>query len=70
MVGKKLHQLRTQQGLSLRALAKKSGLSHSFICDIEHDRCNPSIASLKTLARALGVAEGAFFEGEEEEEVG
>ena len=64
MVGKRLRQLRTQQGLSLRALAQKSGLSHSFICDIEHGRCGLSIASLQALARALGVDERLFFEGE------
>jgi len=63
MVGKKLRQLRKQQGLSLRILANNSGLSHSFICDVEHGRSNPSIASLQALARALEVDVGVFFRG-------
>ncbi|WP_221039360.1 helix-turn-helix transcriptional regulator [Gelria sp. Kuro-4] len=62
MVGKRLRQLRTQQGLSLRALAQKSGLSRSFICDVEHGKCGLSVASLRVLARVLGVDEGVFFE--------
>lgn len=56
MIGSQLRKLREQEKLSLRKLAQKSGLSHSFICDIEHGRCNPSIESLRVLARALGVS--------------
>jgi len=61
MIGTKLRQLRNQQNLSLRALAQATGLSHSFICDVEHGRCNPSIETLQILARALGVKPEIFF---------
>lgn len=61
MIGSRLRQLRNQQNFSLRALAQATGLSHSFICDVEHGRCNPSIETLQTLAKALGVKPEIFF---------
>lgn len=61
MIGTRLRQLRNQQNLSLRALAQATGLSHSFICDVEHGRCNPSIETLQILSRVLGVKPEIFF---------
>lgn len=60
MIGERVKKVRNQKNISLRNLAKQTGLSHSFICDIEHDRCNPSIEKLKVLAKSLGV-EAEFF---------
>jgi len=61
MIGATLGQLRKQQNYSLRALAQATGLSHSFICDVEHGRSNPSIETLRVLAQALGVTPDIFF---------
>jgi transcriptional regulator with XRE-family HTH domain len=55
MIGVKIRQLREQQNFSLRKLAKITGLSHGFLCDIEHGRCNPSIKTLTIIASALRV---------------
>ena len=56
MIGAAVKRFRASKGLSLRDLANASGLSPSFICDIEHDRKNPSIEALGILARHLGVS--------------
>ncbi len=61
MIGAKVKNLRTKNNYSLRKLAKETGLSHSFISDIEHDRCRPSINSLLVLAKALGVKPEFFL---------
>lgn len=61
MIGKKLQHLRQVKKYSLRKLGQLTGLSHSFICDIEHDRCNPSIETLKELASALDVKPEFFL---------
>lgn len=46
---------RTAQGLSQRALASNSGLSRSYVCDIERGRgLHPSVETLDKLAAALG----------------
>lgn len=61
MIGTKLRQLRMQHNYSLRTLARLTGLSHSFICDIEHGRCNPSIDNLRILATVLEVGAEIFL---------
>jgi transcriptional regulator with XRE-family HTH domain len=52
--GGQIRQLRKQQGLSLRDLAERTGLSPSYISSIERSLSNPSVASLQKLASALG----------------
>jgi len=60
-IGEKLKQLREARGLSLRKLAQKAHLSHSFIKDIESGRSQPSIPSARALADALGVRPSALL---------
>jgi transcriptional regulator with XRE-family HTH domain len=55
MIGKTLKYIREKKGYSLRKLAEKAGLSHSFISDIEHGRSNPSIKKLLVIAEALSI---------------
>jgi transcriptional regulator with XRE-family HTH domain len=46
-----------EQGLSQRELASRSGLSRSYVCDIERGRgAHPSVDTLDKLAAALGFA--------------
>ncbi|MBA2468385.1 MAG: helix-turn-helix transcriptional regulator [Chloroflexia bacterium] len=48
---------RLEQGLSQRELASRSGLSRSYVCDIERGRgAHPSVDTLDKLAAALGFA--------------
>jgi len=48
---------RLDQGLSQRELASRSGLSRSYVCDIERGRgAHPSVDTLDKLATALGFA--------------
>lgn len=61
IIGPKLRSLRKTKGLTQRGLAKKTGLSHSFICDIELGRSNPSIVKLVRLSQALGVNPDFFL---------
>jgi transcriptional regulator with XRE-family HTH domain len=53
---------REQLGLSLRALASKSGVSSSMISDIERGTKSPTISTLSALAQALGVPLSALVE--------
>jgi transcriptional regulator with XRE-family HTH domain len=46
---------REQLGLTLRALAARSGVSSSMISDIERGAKSPTISTLSALAQALGV---------------
>lgn len=60
-IGRKVRELRTEQGLSLRTLAARTGFSPSFISQMEADTVSPSIASLQKVAEELGVTLGQFF---------
>lgn len=61
-VGKHVRLLRAQAGMSVRALAKLAGFSASFMSQVENGQVSPSISSMETIAGALGVTLGEFFE--------
>jgi len=54
-IGGKLRFYRGQNGMTLKELAERTGLSISFISDIENGRKNPSVENLQKLADGLGV---------------
>jgi transcriptional regulator with XRE-family HTH domain len=60
-VGLHLKELRSQRGLSLRALAELCDLSPNTISLIERGETSPSVSTLSRLAMALGVPITAFF---------
>lgn len=53
-LGKRVLELRKKDGYSMRELAKKCNLSHTYISDIEKDRTVPAVDTLRLLADALG----------------
>jgi len=61
-VGERIREIRTGQGLSLRALAELSKLSTNAISLIERGDNSPTVSSLHSLATALNVPITAFFE--------
>lgn len=61
-LGNRLRELRRQQGLSLRALAEKSGLSANTLSLIENGKTSPSVATLQQIALALNIPITSFFE--------
>ena len=61
-VGRRIKEIRTKRGLSLRALADLSRLSTNAISLIERGGNSPTVSSLHSLANALDVPITAFFE--------
>lgn len=49
-----IHELRDAAGFTLMELAEKTGLSASFLSDIERGRTDPSMKTLRKLAAAFG----------------
>jgi XRE family transcriptional regulator, regulator of sulfur utilization len=47
--------------MSLRALAKQSGFSPSFMSQVENGQVSPSISSMEKIATCVGVSLGDFF---------
>jgi transcriptional regulator with XRE-family HTH domain len=60
-VGRRIRELRQAAGLSLRAMAKRSGLSTNAISRIERGESSPTVASLLRLAGVLRVHVADLF---------
>lgn len=65
-VGQRLKSLREARGISMRSLARSSGLSANALSMIERGRTSPSVSTLNKLANALGIPVTAFFRVEPE----
>lgn len=51
----KLKSIRQKQGLSLRALATKAKMGYPYLCIVENGKADPSLSTLRRLAKALKV---------------
>lgn len=65
-VARNLRATRAVQGLSLDALAARSGVSKGMLVELEQGRTNPSLGTLCRVANALGVAVPRLVEAGEE----
>lgn len=63
-VGKRLTELREERNISMRTLAKQSGLSANALSMIERGLSSPSVSTLNKLADALAIPITAFFRSE------
>ncbi|WP_109476502.1 XRE family transcriptional regulator [Paraburkholderia sp. C35] len=68
LIARRVRELRDHHGLSLEALAERSGVSRSNISLIERAQSSPTAAVLDKLATALGVALASLFEAPAESE--
>lgn len=60
-IGSRLKELRSEHRYSIRGLASKAGVSASLVSDIEKNKVEPSISTLKRLATAMGTTITYFF---------
>ncbi len=60
-VAERLRRLRKERGLSLRGLARASGLSVNAISRIERGESSPTVSSLQRLAEGMEVQLTEFF---------
>ncbi|MCY4746151.1 XRE family transcriptional regulator [Pelomonas sp. UHG3] len=65
LIARRLRELRAAAGLSLDALAHKSGVSRSNISLIERGQSSPTAVVLDKLSSALGVSVASLFEAGE-----
>src|SRR3989454_4940409 len=61
-IAERVRELRAAQGLSLDALASKSGVSRSMISLIERGESSPTAVVLEKLAAGLGVMLASLFD--------
>jgi len=51
----RLRTIREGKGLTQRALAAKAKMSVAFLCNVENGKADPSLSTLRRLAKALKV---------------
>ncbi len=61
-LGSHIRELRIKRNMSLRTLADQSGVSPSFLSQVERGATSPSIATLMRIAQALDRTIGSLFE--------
>jgi transcriptional regulator with XRE-family HTH domain len=54
-IGKNIKLYRKQKKLTQSELAERANMSRSYLADIERDRYNPSVETLKSIAEALNI---------------
>ncbi len=68
MIGQKIKERRLELKMNLRDLGEKTGLTASFLSQIENNLTEPSISSLQKIAAALRVPMFTFLNGSDHPE--
>ena len=64
-VGSLIRRERQRQGLSLRELARRVGVSASMLSQVETDRTRPSVSTIYAIATELGISiDGLLSDGD------
>jgi transcriptional regulator with XRE-family HTH domain len=65
-IGPRLRAERERQGLSVREIARRIGVSASLVSQIERDKVTPSVSTLWALVRELNLSMGDLFDDEDD----
>ena len=68
-IGRKLKELRKQNGLTLDDLASRSELTKGFLSQVERNLTTPSIATLEDIVEVLGTNMSEYFREEEKTQI-
>ena len=60
-LGTRIRAIRQARRLTLRDVAERSGVTESFLSQVERDVTSPSIATVQRIARALDVSIAQLF---------
>jgi transcriptional regulator with XRE-family HTH domain len=54
-LGQNLKRIRLDKGITQTSIAKALGADRSFVSNIENGKTNPTLSTISSLAKALGV---------------
>jgi transcriptional regulator with XRE-family HTH domain len=60
-LGKKIREIRSSRGMTLKTLADRTGFSISFLSQLERGKSSATLESLKKISIAFGVNPSYFF---------
>lgn len=64
-VGQRVREKRSERKLTLKQMAEKTGLSLTYLSDVERDRTRPSVKTLMRIAEAFGITTTDLLHGVE-----
>lgn len=64
-VGESIKKQRKKAGFTQIQLAEKAKISRSYLADVERDRYNPSVETLKAIANALNISISELIQEQE-----
>ena len=67
-IGSRIKFFRLQKGITVNKLANISGVSQSYLRDLELGNKQPTVEYLSYICEALGITLAAFFSDEESED--
>ncbi|MCR5006144.1 MAG: cupin domain-containing protein [Clostridiales bacterium] len=68
-IGRKIRDLRKQNGLTQQELADRTELTKGFISQLENGQVSPSVVTLFDLIECLGTTPADFFRGSSQEPI-
>ena len=68
-IGQRINDLRMLRKVTLKELSKKTGLTVSFLSEVERALASPSVSSLEKIAHALNTRTSYFFGSSEHREL-
>ena len=68
-IGRKIRDLRKQNGLTQQELADRAELTKGFISQLERGQVSPSVVTLFDLIECLGTTPADFFPGRDQEPI-
>ena len=69
VVGARIRRRRLDQGITLRGLAERIGMTAGYLSRVENQRVTPSLDALQAIATALGVPMFWFLDSLRDEPV-
>jgi transcriptional regulator with XRE-family HTH domain len=60
-IGPRIRARRIERGISLRELARRIGVSASFVSRVENGHCPPSVDTLRAIASELDISAGRLL---------
>ena len=64
-IGKQVLRIRKEKGLTIKDVSMMSGVTPSLISQIEHNKANPSLATLLSLANSFNINVIDFFKDDD-----
>ncbi len=65
-LGDTIRRIRKEKNMTIKEVAEKAGITKSLISQVENDKANPSVNTLKAIAKSFNVPIAAFFNDEAE----